>query len=968
MKKQILKSVMCLSLSAAMIFGEASMAMAAAPNGTTDAVTASETTTEQGTEVTVPTAEVKVPSTEVTTEVTVPSTEGTDESTETAVPSTEVTAPSTEVKVPSTEVTVPSTETAEAATEKAAEENPDSVVDAAGLKVVSFSTLEAVSGIVYDAEKGEISWNKVANATQYDVVITDASTNSEVKKISTSALNAEFKDGIEGKTYMVTITAFDKNEVYMAGTGISSEAIDSYTEKSNYAVAYKSQADGTYTVYNFPMGAAGVASIQVPVKPDFETTKSTVSAITFKEIADTKMVFEIVNAPKLLEGERFEWQYSNNLSFKNDNTQGLYMSQTGGDNDGTVLSVYLNKFVPGEVCYVRVRVYSDKFVPAVDRSQYPDDSQYRAACRAQKMSAFTPIITYTIPEASINTVYTVVSGKSVTLVPELESGAVTGYQFAKKVGKNWVELSKQVGTTYKDSGLEANTTYKYRVRGYSYNKLTGKTKYTGWKYVNAATWGSSLKLKAAAASSTSVKLSWNKVSSAKGYEIYRYETSSLGQNMSEGQWNDFFDSYKLIKTITKSTTTSYTDKKLTSGNSYKYIVRAYREVGKEKSYIQDEVSITLNASGFQVQTQYYTSTGSYKVTWNKMTGIKGYYVEKFNAATKKYDVVKKLSKTSASYTFAKVAAGSVDVQYRIRPYTSSKKVKGGDIFTVSAKLGTVKNVKASATADGIQVTWSPVAGADFYQVYRTTATDYRYDKTTKTYNYYNATLVSEANVEVNGYHPELGEDCAGDSQYNVYAGTYKNSDIKGTSVIDRTVTYTKPVLDSNGSTIPVRDAAGKFMTTVDGKAYVQTETAEFYEGPEKGVTYNYYVIAYAKAPNGQSTSDSCMSASPSKASAAMYTSVTAKKVSKISSVKSKKTGEATISYKKASGASGYAIYRATSKKGTYVLVGTTTKTSYTDAGLKSGKTYYYKVASYKQSEAKANIYSAKTSYKSVKAK
>lgn len=54
--------------------------------------------------------------------------------------------------------------------------------------------------------------------------------------------------------------------------------------------------------------------------------------------------------------------------------------------------------------------------------------------------------------------------------------------------------------------------------------------------------------------------------------------------------------------------------------------------------------------------------------------------------------------------------------------------------------------------------------------------------------------------------------------------------------------------------------------------------------------------------------------------------------------------------------------------GTYSMVGTTTKTSFTDSSAESGKTYYYKVASYVKGEAKANIYSAKTSAKKVKVK
>lgn len=50
-----------------------------------------------------------------------------------------------------------------------------------------------------------------------------------------------------------------------------------------------------------------------------------------------------------------------------------------------------------------------------------------------------------------------------------------------------------------------------------------------------------------------------------------------------------------------------------------------------------------------------------------------------------------------------------------------------------------------------------------------------------------------------------------------------------------------------------------------------------------------------------------------------------------------------LSWSKVKGAT-YDIYRSTSKKGTYRKIKTVSKNSYTNKGLKSGKTYYYKIA------------------------
>ena len=77
-----------------------------------------------------------------------------------------------------------------------------------------------------------------------------------------------------------------------------------------------------------------------------------------------------------------------------------------------------------------------------------------------------------------------------------------------------------------------------------------------------------------------------------------------------------------------------------------------------------------------------------------------------------------------------------------------------------------------------------------------------------------------------------------------------------------------------------------------------------------------------------------------------------------------------VSWKKVSGASGYEVYRATSKDGKYTKVKTIGKgktVTYTDKKVSSGKTYYYKVRSYRTVNGK-KVYSGYSSIVSKKAK
>ena len=80
--------------------------------------------------------------------------------------------------------------------------------------------------------------------------------------------------------------------------------------------------------------------------------------------------------------------------------------------------------------------------------------------------------------------------------------------------------------------------------------------------------------------------------------------------------------------------------------------------------------------------------------------------------------------------------------------------------------------------------------------------------------------------------------------------------------------------------------------------------------------------------------------------------------------------KATLKWNKQVGATGYVVYMATSKNGKYsriaVLKGNSA-VSYTKTGLTTGRTYYFKIASYTTSGT-SNIYSAWSSVKGVKIK
>lgn len=84
------------------------------------------------------------------------------------------------------------------------------------------------------------------------------------------------------------------------------------------------------------------------------------------------------------------------------------------------------------------------------------------------------------------------------------------------------------------------------------------------------------KLTAKVTAEKNVTVSWSKVSSAKGYKVYR-AASREGEDYR-------YTSYKCIKTVSSKNTVKYTDKTVKPGKKYFYKVKSYKLVNGKKKY------------------------------------------------------------------------------------------------------------------------------------------------------------------------------------------------------------------------------------------------------------------------------------------------------------------------------------------------------------------------------------------------
>ena len=193
-----------------------------------------------------------------------------------------------------------------------------------------------------------------------------------------------------------------------------------------------------------------------------------------------------------------------------------------------------------------------------------------------------------------------------------------------------------------------------------------------------------------------VKLTWGKVNGAAKYRVYRKGTNG---------WTKLAD----------TTSTTYTDKTVSSGKSYTYTLRCISADGKSFTSGYDSKGTTVKYVAAPTISKLENVNGGVKVTWGKVSGAVKYrvYRKGTNGWTKLADT------TSTTYTDKNVSSNN-SYTYTVRCISSdSKSFASG--YSSSGKsikyIATPKISKLEVTYDGVKLTWNKVAGAEKYRVY-----------------------------------------------------------------------------------------------------------------------------------------------------------------------------------------------------------------------------------------------------------
>ena len=282
-------------------------------------------------------------------------------------------------------------------------------------------------------------------------------------------------------------------------------------------------------------------------------------------------------------------------------------------------------------------------------------------------------------------------------------------------GSGYSLLGTTTATSYTNTGAKAGTTYYYRVKAvndaglspYS-NIVSGQS-----KAVTPKPSAPVVKIGNSAASGKPM-LTWNAVSGATSYKVYR-ATSQNG-------------TYSLLGTVTA---TSYTNTGAKAGTTYWYKVKAVNSAGESaySNIVSGRATVTTLTMG------HSATSGKPQLTWKAVSGAASYKVYRATSKNGAYSVIN--TTKALTYTNTGAALGTT-YYYKVEALNASGKSMGFSAI-VEGKVAPVLAVGYSSVSGKPQLTWKAVPGATEYQVYRSTQQNSGYKKinTTTSTSYVN---------------------------------------------------------------------------------------------------------------------------------------------------------------------------------------------------------------------------------------
>ncbi|WP_315112842.1 M4 family metallopeptidase [Clostridium intestinale] len=398
--------------------------------------------------------------------------------------------------------------------------------------------------------------------------------------------------------------------------------------------------------------------------------------------------------------------------------------------------------------------------------------------------------------------------------------------------------------------------------------------------------------------------------------------------------------YRLDSSMNPDTENEFINYQFTTKGTYYILVGSwYSDFSVSQKYsLKADLVIPIPTALKAVSSSFNSITTS----WGTVAGASGYEVYRATSSTGTYSLVG--NTTGISFNNTGLVTNNT-YYYKVRAYKTigSSKVYSKFSQVVSAKpvIPVPTSVKATPLSyNSISTSWLAVAGANGYEVYRAASSTGTYGLvgTTTGLSFNNTGLTTNA-----AYYFKV-------RAYRLVGTTkvYGNfTAAVGARPIPAVPLSLKAVSSSYNSIrtswLAVAGASGyevyRSTSSTGTYSYIGATTGTSYNntGLISNGAYYYKVRAYRLVGTTKVYGNftAIVGARPIPAAPVNL------KATKVNSKSIK------LAWSGAVGANGYEVYRSTASTGAYSLVASTTSLSYTNSGLTTGKTYYYKIRSYR---------------------
>lgn len=230
------------------------------------------------------------------------------------------------------------------------------------------------------------------------------------------------------------------------------------------------------------------------------------------------------------------------------------------------------------------------------------------------------------------------------------AGATEYYIYRKTKSSSWTKVGSTKSTSYTDKSAKSDTKYYYAVKSVDGDSASYHSTSHFNDIAKTVNYLAAPVVKAENTTSTSIKVSWGKVSGAQKYYVYRKAGSAT-------KWTK-------VKT---TTSTSYTDTNVKNGTTYKYMVKA----------VDGTIVSGYNTSGTSIKrlaapTPKSVASSKSGVTfkWAKVTGASGYVVYRKEGSGSYKELATVKGSTKVSY-LDKTAKKGKTYTYIVKAYSGS---------------------------------------------------------------------------------------------------------------------------------------------------------------------------------------------------------------------------------------------------------------------------------------------------------